>query len=105
MALSKKYPIVRPVVVVILNILDILFTYYLLNQQTDIQGANPIGKYFIGLGWGYAILFKMSVVIGGLAALMVLYSRSHKRAANWALNSILIIYIVVVINNSLLFFI
>jgi len=104
MALSKKYPIIRPVIIVILNILDILLTYYLLSKDPTISEANPVGRYLIGLGWGYAIFFKMFLILVTLALLIIMYGRGRRKAINWALNMLMIIYIFVVLNNSYYFF-
>ena len=102
MVLSKKYPIVRSVVLIMLNILDVLLTYYALSQDSGFYESNPIGRYLIGLGWGYAIFIKMFCVAFVVTALMCLSGCGHTRPANWALNTLLILYTVVVANNTYL---
>tara|TARA_Y100000310_G_scaffold111819_1_gene110222 strand:- start:232 stop:564 length:333 start_codon:yes stop_codon:yes gene_type:complete len=108
MALSKKYPIIRPVVIFVLNILDVILTYYALTQRTGFYESNPIAVYLIGLGWGYAIFIKLFLITIVLIIITLLYGRiqgvKYKRVAGWCINILLLIYVVVVVNNAFLLF-
>ena len=101
MALSKKYPIVRMALFFVLNILDMATTYCFvsLDGNTRAEG-NPMARWLINQGWGYVILAKFFGVILVLATIVYIYSL-HQRIGNIVATALVVIFFLIVINNSI----
>jgi hypothetical protein len=99
----KKYHIIKLIIVILLNIFDILTTYFALASGVA-KEINPLGSAIISQGWTYAISIKASILV--LIAIYVIWAvkENKEKHAKWLLNIIMIFYILIVINNSIVLF-
>ncbi len=102
MALSKKYPIWRIILFFLLNVFDGTSTYWLsfLNGSNDGE-LNPLVRWLMNEGWGYAAFFKLADVIL-IIALILYIQKKNKKIAAWALNISIILSVAIVVNNTIM---
>jgi hypothetical protein len=99
----KKYHIVKIIIFFLLNIFDILTTYFALASGVA-KEINPLGNALISQGWTYAIFIKASISV--LVAIYVIWAvkENKEKHAKWLLNIVIVFYILIVTNNAIVLF-
>ena len=96
---KKKYPVVRMIIFFVLNILDLITTYWFvsLDGNTEAEG-NPAARWLIERGWVYFISVKLA---GGVIILVLLANlcRFWQKMGNVATTALVILFSLVVANN------